>query len=181
MPVIWFSDLDMEFEISKVDEVAADLEGLLAGNTNLKHEVDLWRLAARAFHLAKNEEQRNKCQSEAAECLVTESKKHSSAMLEAHWLTAAISQLHGLPNKKERRSELRHLLIDVQGRISEEMKLFSQELDVKEIADKVKELSRTLGSSINYSSLRIWLTHQTLRIYARRQKINTEASAVPPF
>jgi hypothetical protein len=60
-------------------------------------------------------------------------------MQASHWLTAAIRELHGLPCKKERRTELRHRLVDIQAHILEEMSTFSQQLDVKEIAERVEE------------------------------------------
>lgn len=60
-------------------------------------------------------------------------------MLASHWLSAAIRQLHGLPDKKDRRTELRHRLVDVQAHIPDEMSVFSKELDLKEIAERVQD------------------------------------------
>src|ERR1700730_18969032 len=45
--------------------------------------------------LAKKEDDKNRCQSEAAERLVLEAERQDSAMLASRWLNAAIRQLHG--------------------------------------------------------------------------------------
>ena len=60
-------------------------------------------------------------------------------MLASHWLNAAIRQLHGLPDKKDRRTELRHRLVDIQARIPEEISAFSIPFDSNEIAERVRE------------------------------------------
>jgi hypothetical protein len=46
--------------------------------------------------------------------------------------------LHGIPAKKDRRNELRHQLIEIQTRVPEEMSHFSQEIDLREIAESVQ-------------------------------------------
>jgi hypothetical protein len=101
-------------------------------------------LAARAYRFAKREEERQRCQSEAAEQLVKQAQMQThSAMLSAHLLGEAIAELHGLSGKKDRRTELRHMLIDVQASVPEEMSVFSSELDLTEIAEKIEQtLSR---------------------------------------
>src|SRR5262249_20885440 len=53
--------------------------------------------------------------------------------------TAAISEYHGVPNKRERRTELRHKLIDIQAHIPDEMSAFSQTMDLTEIAEAAKQ------------------------------------------
>ena len=101
--------------------------------------VDLWSCAAHAYNLAKKEDDKNRCQFGAAECLVLEAERQGSAMLASHWLNVAIRQLHGLPDKKDRRTALRHKLVDIQALIPEEMSVFSTKLDVIEIAERVRE------------------------------------------
>lgn len=145
--VLWFSELDLNFAISSPESVGADIEKYLAGeDRNQNLDVGLWRLASRAYHMAKRTDDKNRCQGEAAECLVRESERQTSAMLAAHWLSSAISVFHGLPNKKERRAELRHRLIDIQARVPDEMSVFTQPLDLKEIAERV-------GQTINKATL----------------------------
>lgn len=144
--VLWFSELDLEFRVSDPAEAAASIDEVLTvlpDETNSHIIVELWRLAATAYHLAKKDDDKYRCQSEAAERLVSDAEgvlaKHGSAFIVAHGLSTAIAQLHGIPNKKDRRVELRHRLIDVQAQIPEEMHEFSQKLDLADIAEKVEK------------------------------------------
>ena len=143
--VLWFSELDLEFRVSDPAEAAASIDEVLTvmpDETNSHIIVELWRLAATAYHLAKRDDDKYRCESEAAERLVSDAEgvlaKHGSAFIAAHGLGTAIAQLHGVPNKRDRRVELRHKLIDVQAQIPEEMHSFSQELDLTEIVEKVE-------------------------------------------
>jgi hypothetical protein len=145
VPVHWFSSLDLDFSISDPVDVALAVENLIKSlpkDVSRQTVLDLWRLAARAHHVAKNADDAHRCKSAAAECLVAEAedafRKQQSAMLAAHHMSAAIAELHGIPRKKDRRTELRHRLIDIQAHISEEMSRFSQELDPTETAKQVK-------------------------------------------
>ena len=142
VPIHWFCDLDLDFVISDPAEIGEAIETVLLQrplDLSSNVVVDLWNLAARAFHFAKRENDKNRCLGEAAEVLVGESlMNHGSAMLAAHLLSSAIAQLHGLPGKKDRRTELRHQLIDLQALVPEEMSVFSQELDLREIFEKVQ-------------------------------------------
>jgi hypothetical protein len=152
VPVHWFSSLDLDFSISDPAEVAATIENVIKSlqQQGSWHVVlDLWRLAARAYHVAKDDDAAYRCKSAAAECLVTEAEsafeKQKSAMLASHHLSAAIAELHGIPGKKDRRTALRHRLIDIQAHISEEMSTFTQEFDLKEIAEQTKGIVEKLG------------------------------------
>jgi hypothetical protein len=145
IPVHWFSELDLDFAVSDPGEVAAGIDDVLKSliESGSHETIDLWRLAARAYHLAKKDDDAHRCQSEAAERLVAEAEaalsKQNSAMLASHSLSAAIAELHGIPGKKDRRTELRHHLIDVQARIPEELSIFSQEMDLRGIAQTVEK------------------------------------------
>jgi len=76
-----------------------------------------------------------RCQTEAAEAMVAEAErlfsgdgvKQASAMLASHMMSNAIAQLHGVPAAKERRTALRHRLVDVQARIPDEMSVYSHQ------------------------------------------------------
>ncbi len=148
VPIHWFSALDLDFGISDPGDVGACIHGILAAHSekaNPHAVVDLWRLAARAYHLAKKDDDKNRCLSEAAETLVTEAEaKQASAMAAAHFLSAAIAQLHGIPGKRERRTALRHKLIDIQARVPEEMSTFSQQLDLRETAENVQKAIKSV-------------------------------------
>src|SRR5271155_1771961 len=62
-----------------------------------------------------------------------------AATLASHVLSNAIHQLHGIPGKRERRTELRHRLIDVQARVPEEMSVYRHEWDISAIAKEAEE------------------------------------------
>ena len=138
VPVHGFSDLDLDLGVSDPAEVGRNIDSVLATVTVRSEPhivVDLWRLAARAYQSANMEDEKNRCLAEAAEALVAEAEAGDiSAMLGSHLLSAAIAQLHGIPGKKDRRTALRHKLVDIQGRVPEEMSVFSQELDLRELA-----------------------------------------------
>ncbi len=140
---LWFSTLDMDFNISNPSDVADGIEHVLKDGKKddvfINVTVDLWVCAARAYNLAKKEGDKNRCQFEAAECLVLEAERQGTAILGAHWLNAAICQLHGIPDKKNRRTELRHQLVDIQARIPEELSAFAIPFDVNEIAERVQD------------------------------------------
>jgi hypothetical protein len=152
MPVLWFAELDLVYGVSNPEEVAAAIDEVLAvssADTNSHVVVGLWKLAARAYHLAKKDEDKYRCQSEAAECFVAEAATDlagpNSAMLAAHKLSSAIAQLHGIPGKRDRRKELQHRLIEVQARIPEQMSTFSHKLDLRDFAEEVEKSIGRVG------------------------------------
>jgi hypothetical protein len=151
VPVHWFSELDLDFGVSDSAEVAEGLDDVLKSlpQSASQQTIELWRLAARAYRLAKREGDTHRCQSGAAECLVAEAEaalaRQNSAMLAAHNLSAAIAELHGIPGKKDRRIELRHKLIDIQAQIPEELSVFSQEMDLGQIANAVDSFMQGVG------------------------------------
>jgi hypothetical protein len=140
---LWFSTLDFDFKISTPDDVAAEIERLLKG---VKSEIDinlsleLLRQARRGYRLAKRVADSNRCQNKGADRLIAEVEKHKgSSMLSAHWLSAAIHELHGLPDKKAKRTRLRHRLINIQAHIPEQASVFAQPFDVEGIVEPVQE------------------------------------------
>lgn len=137
-----FSSLDIEFELSPPQNVAAEIEGVLAtapSDADVHNIVSLWRLAASAYHYAKMPTDKARCQLQAAERLAAEAARPISAMLAAHFLSEAIAQLSGVPGAKDRRNALRHQLIDVQSRVPDEMTTFSQGMDLREFAENVQK------------------------------------------
>jgi hypothetical protein len=140
IPAIWFGHLDLDFGISEPTEVGKGVEsliGALPAATDGHTVVNLWRLAARSYHHAKNNDAKYRCQSASAEQLVIMADQ-PIAMLASHTLAEAIAELHGVPGKKDRRKELRHRLIDVQAGISEEMSVFAHPTDLGDIAKQVQ-------------------------------------------
>lgn len=136
--IIWlFCKLDLDFSISDPEEIGQKISALMT-NSNLLRE-DLWLLAAHAFHAARRVDDENRCLSEAAEQLVLQSQAQGSAMSAAHWMSQAIAQLHGIPNKRDRRDELKKHLIDIQAKIPDELSTFSHEIDLSDIAERVQD------------------------------------------
>ena len=140
-PALMFGRMDLHFGISDAAQVGKDVEKLI---TNLPAEsddhttVELWRLSARAYHLAKLDGGRNRCQSTAAELLVKMALRQPSAMMAAHTLTEAIGELHGVPSSKDRRKELKHLLVDIQAGIADEMSAFAHPMNFGDLANEVE-------------------------------------------
>lgn len=132
-----FCDLDLDFDVSEPAEVAKDIEQVIAAlpaDSDPHNKVELWRLAARAYHAAKNDTERYRCQTAAVEQLVTMAEKQPMAMMASSLLSDAIAELHGVPGQKERRRALRHKLVDAQSGILDEMSPFFHPLDLEEIA-----------------------------------------------
>lgn len=141
LPVHWFCSLDLQVRVSEPVDVAADLEmvlGNLPDGTDHHVIIDLWRLTARAYQIAKRNDDMHRCQIMAAETMVAMANGTSSAMLAAQFIGNAMAALHGVPGSKERRLALRHRLIDVQAGISDEMTTFAQEIDLSELVERTR-------------------------------------------
>ncbi len=142
VPVHWFCELDLRTRVSDPGEIAAELEEVLANlpeGANHHTVVDLWRLAARAYEMAKREEDKHRCQVATAQAMFAQAEKTSSAMIASQLIGNAIAALHGVASARARRLELRHRLVEVQARIDEEMSTYSQELDLSELATKIRD------------------------------------------
>ncbi len=144
-PAQMFGRLDLHFGISDAAQVGKEIEALIAAlpaETDGDSLVELWRLAAAAYHVAKLDDDKRRCHSTAAELLVKTSRRQPSAMLAAHTLTEAIRELHGVPGSKDRRKELRHLLVDVQAGISDEMSPFAIPMNLEDLVKHVEAQMR---------------------------------------
>ncbi len=97
--------------------------------------IDILRLTASAYREAGSMQDHYRCRIDAAETQVRMADRMAgnSAMMAAGLLADAISELHGIPDVKEKRRELRHRLVDVQINISEEMGSFSHEINLADI------------------------------------------------
>ena len=141
IPALWFNGLDLDVGVSDPAAVGKDIEeliGALPAEADPHTVVDLWRLAARAYHFARRDDDKNRCRSAAAERLVVMAEAQPMAMMASSILSDAISELHGLPGKKDRRKELRHRLVDIQAGIAEEMSGFSHSIDLEDLAKIVE-------------------------------------------
>ena len=149
MPCMWFGHLDLDFSVSDPGQIGKDVESLVADlpiDTDGHTIVNLWRMASRAFHLAKMDEEKHRSQSEAAEQLVRIAERQPLAMLAASMLAEAIAELHGVPGKKDRRRELHHRLVDVQAGIADEMSPFTIPTDLSKLVELVQEDMQRLPS-----------------------------------
>ena len=148
VPVHWYCELDLQMRVSDPLKVAAEIEDVLANlpaDTNHHLVVDLWRLASQAHQAGKKEDDKHRCQIASAEVMVAEAEKTTSPMLASHLLGNAIAALHGIPNARPRRTELRHKLVEVQSNVGEEMGSFSQEIDLTELVESIQNKLKPLS------------------------------------
>lgn len=131
------ADLAFQYGVVAPLDVGSSIEAWLQRNgvADDHDRLDLLRLAATAYHHGGSMPDHYRCRMEAVETQVrmSEGRGGNSPMIAAGLLADAISELHGIPDARERRRELRHRLVDVQTNISEEMGSFSHEIDLKEI------------------------------------------------
>jgi len=142
VPAFWFSELDLDFGISDPAAIGKDIENLIAAlpaQTDAHSIVELWRLGARAYHLAKQPDDQHRCQSAAADQFVSMADRQPVAMMASSMLANAISELHGVPGKKDKRKELRHRLVDAQAGIGEEMSGFSIPFNLEDMARQIEQ------------------------------------------
>jgi hypothetical protein len=176
-PALWFGHLDLDFGVTDPADIGIEVEALITAlpSTVDPHGiVDLYRLGARAYHIAKRDADRHRCQSAAAEQLVTMAGQ-PSAMLASHILAEAIAELHGVPGKKDRRNELRHQLVDVEAGIPDEMSAF--EINIL----KTKHLNSPQWKRNSLQSLSLLLDldldRRTFRLHGPSPRVGAAMSA----
>ncbi len=129
--------LSMQYDIRPAQDIGASVEGWLHKNgvSDDQDCLSLLRLAASAYHRGGSMSDHFRCKLAAANTLVRMAQRaeERSAMLAGGLLADAIAELHGVPNVKELRLQLRHRLVDVQANIVDEMGTFSHPLDLDEI------------------------------------------------
>ena len=147
-----FGDVAIDQDALPPTEIGRAIEAFIAARTDPQPDfdaADLWQMAARAHHRARDEAEAHRCQAEMAESHVRLADhlegSGAQASMVAHWVTEAIAAYHGHPAGKARRLELRHRLIDVQARIPDELSSFSHSSDIREIVEAARELFSGLG------------------------------------
>ncbi|MCD2180274.1 DUF4209 domain-containing protein [Rhizobium sp. C1] len=129
--------LALEYDVVPPLEIASTTEAWSQANDvgDDRSRLDFLRFLASAYHKGGSLTDHYRCRIQAVDLLVSMARQtqEASAMLAAELLSDAIGELHGVPNSKERRREIRHLLVDVQTNIADEMQGFSQEIDLKDI------------------------------------------------
>ncbi len=149
--LLHYSELCLDFGLSEAPaEIAAAIEAAIAGYGTGENEnlvIEAWRVAARGHHQGRQAADSSRCRSSGAERLVAQADavSASSAMLAAERLAQAIAELGNQPGSKARKQELRHKLLDVQSRRTDEMTVFSQEIDLTDMARHVAARIRPLG------------------------------------
>lgn len=136
-----FQQLALNFRIYEPKEVAPKIEKWIADNSGCdgRGRLELLRLAASAYQRAGFADDHNRTKLMAVEQLASMAEaslaERGSAMLAASLFSDAIAELHGLPNARDRRKQLMLRLVEVQADIQDEMRSFSQEMDLREIAE----------------------------------------------
>lgn len=131
------SKLAFQYDVVPALDIGGSTETWLQKNDVADDDdrLDLLLLSASAYHRGGSMLDHYRCRLEAVDTQVRMARRAegNSAMMAAGRLADAISELHGIPDVKERRRELRHSLVDIQANIAEEMGGFSHEIDLKEI------------------------------------------------
>jgi len=108
--------------------------------------ADALKVAARTYHRASETQKAHACQRRLSDVYVAMSQQiANSAMLSSGFLADAISALAGVRDARDRRRELRHLLIDAQSGIGEEMATVSHPLDIDDLRAELAARVEGLG------------------------------------
>ncbi|MER8552748.1 hypothetical protein NKH37_11300 [Mesorhizobium sp. M1217] len=100
---------------------------------------ELWQLAARAYHRAKDNENESRCLVAAGETYVGNADaRPESAMVQVSFLDSAIEALRPIPGTAQRRRELQDRLNAIQPNIRDEMSSFSHEQDITELVGAIE-------------------------------------------
>lgn len=136
-----FSELCLDYAMEPADQIASQLELWLSTNTgcDTRGRLKLLRLARTAYAKSGASADRDRLRLSAvvqlAEMAEAALAERGSAMVAASLYADAISELHGLPDARERRIKLIARMDEIQENVQDEMHSFSQELDLTEIAE----------------------------------------------
>lgn len=120
---------DAAERLAKHNEIAGDHFG----------QRELWELAARAYHRAKDTDNEHRCLIAAAETFVgSADARAESAMVQVSFLDSAIQALRPIPGTAQRRRELQDRLNAMQPNIRDEMSSFSHEENITELVEAVE-------------------------------------------
>ncbi|MFG1364054.1 DUF4209 domain-containing protein [Xanthobacter versatilis] len=144
-----FVNLELDYGLQDPAILAPDIEATVDTIDIAKdgHLVaDALKVAIRTYHRAQETAKAHACQRRLSNVYVAMSQHMGhSAMLASGFLADAISALAGVRDARDRRRDLRHLLIDAQAGIADEMGSISHPLDMEdlraEMAKQVEGLS----------------------------------------
>lgn len=142
-----FSDLALEECAVPPEDIAEIVECLMARTARdagpNEYPAQMWLLAARARKHAKDDNAAHVAKINAAEYYAAMSEtfagRPQGAILAAHWMEVAIATLHGVPDVRERRQELRHRLVDMQGAIRDDLAPISHSTDISDLVEKMRK------------------------------------------
>ncbi len=109
-----------------------------AGNHDFRARI--YEISARAFHISKDEENKNLALIAKAECKIKQAKTAPSSIVKAAFLKDAIEQFIAIPNMLERRKELETELRFAQSSVRDEMSIYEQKIDLSEIVKSSLEV-----------------------------------------
>lgn len=135
-----FSELALDYRLVPAATIASNSERMAASGGFPDTSRRLWEVAARAHRHDKNETEGNRCLVNAAECYVAMAAAADfKGMTAASWLMDAIKALRHLSGTGPRRAELEAKLREAQASISDQMGVFSTEIDLSEIVDDTRK------------------------------------------
>ena len=142
-------DLQLDYGLKEPAILAADVEATV-DTLDIPNDgylaADALKVAARTYHRASETQKAHDCQRRLSDVYVAMSQQMAnSAMLSSGFLADAISALAGVRDARDRRRELRHLLIDAQAGIGEEMTTVSHPLDIDDLRTELAARVEGLG------------------------------------
>ena len=179
-------DLSLDYGIGDAVTIAKNAESLATIEKLDPHlSRELWELAARVYHQAKQPDENNRCAASAAECYVTmAAAANYKGMTAASWLMDAIKALQQVPKTKERREELEGLLREAQASIADEMGAVSTEIDISDLVDHARKsvADLTLAQALaEFASLDRSPQPQKLREDVEKQAAENPLSSIIPM
>lgn len=142
-------NLEMDYGLQDPAMLAADIEATADAIDVSKDghsAADALKTAIRAYHRAQETAKAHACQRRLSEVYVSMSQHMGhSAMLASSFLADAISALAGVRDARDRRRDLRHLLIDAQAGIADEMGSISHPLDIEDLRTEMAKQVEGLG------------------------------------
>ena len=142
-------NLQLDYGLEEPAVLAADVEATVDTLDVTKDghlAADALKVAARIYHRASETQKAHACQRRLSDVYVGMSQQMAnSAMLSSGFLADAISALAGVRDARDRRRELRHLLIDAQAGIGEEMVTVSHPLDIDDLRAELAARVEGLG------------------------------------
>lgn len=144
-----FVDLELDYGLQEPAVLAPDIESTVDTIDVAKDghlAADALKVAIRTYQRAQDTAKAYACQRRLSEVYVAMSQNMAhSAMLSSGFLAAAISALAGVRDARDRRRELRHLLIDAQAGIADEMGSISHPLDIEDLRAEMAKQVEGLG------------------------------------